>query len=200
MYSNHEELILASGSPRRKQYLAAMGLHFSIRTVAVDETPNPGEKPDDFVRRMAREKAAGVSAEFPHCWVVSGDTVVCLGDDILGKPADEREAVALLMVLSGRKHVVKTAFCVTHRSRGVEDVRMVTTAVHFADFPEAVARAYVAAGESLDKAGGYGIQGKGIFLVKGIEGSYSNVVGLPLYELIDVLQTHGVIEPAVSGA
>ncbi len=147
--------------------------------------------------RMAREKAAGVSAEFPDSWVISGDTVVCLGDKILGKPADEREAVALLMALSGREHLVKTGFCVAHRSRGVEIIRLVTTKVHFADFPESVAHAYVAAGESLDKAGAYGIQGKGIFLVKTIEGSYSNVVGLPLYELIEVLQAHGVIEPAV---
>ncbi len=199
MYSNREELILASGSPRRKQYLEEMGLHFSTRTVSVDETPNALENPDDFVRRMAREKAAGVSAEFPYSWIVSGDTVVCLGDKILGKPADEREAVALLMSLSGRKHLVKTGLCVAHRARGVESVRMVMTKVHFAEFPESVARAYVAAGESLDKAGAYGIQGKGIFLVKTIEGSYSNVVGLPLQELIDVLQAHGVIEPAVFG-
>jgi septum formation protein len=197
MYSNRDELILASGSPRRKQYLKAMGLRFSIRTVSVDETPKPLENPEDFVRRMAREKAAGVSSEFPHSWVISGDTVVCLGDKILGKPADEREAVALLMALSGRKHLVKTGFCVAHRSRGVESIGMVTTKVHFADFPESVAHAYVAAGESLDKAGAYGIQGKGIFLVKTIEGSYSNVVGFPLCELIDVLQAHGVIEPAV---
>ncbi len=197
MYSNRDELILASGSPRRKQYLKAMGLRFSIRTVSVDETPKPLENPEDFVRRMAREKAAGVSAEFPHSWVISGDTVVCLGDKILGKPADEREAVALLMALSGKEHLVKTGFCVAHQSRGVESIRMVTTKVHFADFPESVAHAYVAAGESLDKAGAYGIQGKGIFLVKTIEGSYSNVVGLPLCELIDVLQAHGVIEPAV---
>jgi septum formation protein len=197
MYSNRDELILASGSPRRKHYLEAMGLRFSIHAVSVDETPKPHEDPGDFVRRMAREKAAGVSAEFPHSWVISGDTIVCLGDKILGKPVDEREAVALLMTLSGKEHLVKTGFCVTHQARGVESIRLVTTKVHFADFPESVAHAYVAAGESLDKAGAYGIQGKGIFLVKAIEGSYSNVVGLPLCEMIDVLRAHGVIEPAV---
>ncbi len=197
MYSNRDELILASGSPRRKQYLKAMGLRFSIRTVSVDEIPKPLENSGDFVRRMAREKAAGVSAECPQSWVISGDTVVCLGDKILGKPADEREAVALLMALSGKEHLVKTGFCVAHQARGVECIRMVTTKVHFTDFPESVAHAYVAAGESLDKAGAYGIQGKGVLLVKTIEGSYSNVVGLPLSELIDVLLAHGVIEPAV---
>lgn len=195
MYSNRDELILASGSPRRKQYLKAMGLRFSIRTVSVDETPKPLEHSGDFVRRMAREKAAGVSAEFPHSWVISGDTVVCLGDKILGKPADESEAVGLLLALSGREHFVKTGFCVAHKAHGVEVVQSVTTKVLFAKFSESVARAYVAAGESLDKAGAYGIQGKGVFLVKAIEGSYSNVVGLPLQELIDVLVAHGVIKP-----
>lgn len=197
MYHNRDELILASRSPRRRQYLEAMGLRFSIRTVAIDENPYDLESPVGFVERMAREKAVGVSAECPHCWVVSGDTVVCLGDKILGKPADEREAVALLLTLSGKKHFVRTGFCVAHASRGVEIVQSVTTKVHFAEFSESVARAYVATGESLDKAGAYGIQGKGAFLVKAIEGSYSNVVGWPLYELIEVLLDNGVIEPDV---
>jgi septum formation protein len=143
---------------------------------------------------MAWEKAVVVSSDFPDSWVISGDTVVCLGDRILGKPADELEAVALLMSLSGREHCVKTGFCVAHRSCEVKIVQSVTTKVHFTEFSESVARAYVATGESLDKAGAYGIQGKGVFLVKAIEGSYSNVVGLPLYELMEVLQANGIIE------
>jgi septum formation protein len=195
MYYSKDKIILASGSPRRKQYLQEMGIRFTVRTAAVDEQPFVQEGPEDFVLRMAREKAAAVSTEFSESWVISGDTVVCLGDKILGKPADEREAVALLMTLAGRAHCVKTGFCVTNQSRGVQIVRSVTTRVLFADFSEAVARAYVAAGESLDKAGAYGIQGKGIFLVKSIEGSYSNVVGLPLYELIEVLLIHDIIAP-----
>ncbi len=198
MYHNEDKIILASGSPRRQQYLQEMGLRFSVRTAAVTEQPFDRESPQDFVRRMAREKAAAVSADFPDSWVISGDTVVCLGDKILGKPADEHEAVALLMTLAGREHCVKTGFCVSHRSRGVQIVRSVTTRVRFAEFSEAVARAYVATGESLDKAGAYGIQGKGIFLVRSIEGSYSNVVGLPLYELIEVLLENDVIAPSFS--
>jgi septum formation protein len=197
MYHNRDEIILASGSPRRQQFLKEMGLSFLVRTASVRERPFDHEGPDDFVLRMAREKAAVVSLEFPDSWVISGDTVVCLGNKILGKPADEHEAVALLMALSGREHCVKTGFCVAHRSRGVKIVQSVTTKVRFAEFSELVARAYVATGESLDKAGAYGIQGKGVFLVKAIEGSYSNVVGLPLYELMEVLQANGVIEPDV---
>ncbi len=200
MYYNKEKIILASGSPRRRQYLQEMGIRFAVRTAAVDEQPLAQESPQDFVLRMAREKAAAVSAEYPGSWVISGDTIVCLGDKILGKPADEREAVALLMTLAGREHCVKTGFCVSHRARGVHIVRLVTTRVLFADFSEAVARAYVAAGESLDKAGAYGIQGKGIFLVKSIDGSYSNVVGLPLFELMEVLLANDVIAPGCPNA
>jgi septum formation protein len=194
MYHNHDKIILASGSPRRRQYLQEMGLCFTVNNPSVCEDCFDYESPEKFVLRMAREKAVEVSAEFPDSWVISGDTVVCLGDKILGKPADEHDAVALLMTLSGREHSVKTGFCVAHGSRGVNIVQAVTTKVRFAEFSESVARAYVATGESLDKAGAYGIQGKGIFLVKTIEGSYSNVVGLPLYELMEVLQEYGVIE------
>lgn len=195
MYHNQCKIILASGSPRRQEYLQEMGVRFTVRTAVVDEQPFDQESPQDFVLRMAREKAAAVSADFSDSWVISGDTIVCLGEKILGKPADENEAVALLMALAGREHCVKTGFCVSHRASGVQIVRLVTTRVRFAEFSETVARAYVAAGESLDKAGAYGIQGKGIFLVKSIEGSYSNVVGLPLYELIEVLLANGVIAP-----
>jgi len=195
MYHNNEKIILASGSPRRQQYLKDMGLTFSVQVALIQELPVAGEDPDGFVRRMAQEKAAAVSTEFPDSWIISGDTVVCIGDKILGKPGDEDEAVALLMELSGREHSVKTGFCVTCGIRQVNIVQVVTTKVRFVQFSEKIARAYVATGESLDKAGAYGIQGKGAFLVQVIEGSYSNVVGLPLYELIDVLQAYGVIRP-----
>ncbi|MGB3212267.1 MAG: Maf family protein [Desulforhopalus sp.] len=196
MYSNRDKIILASGSPRRQQYLKEMGLRFTVQTAAVDESALDFENPVDFVKRMAQEKAAAISSELQNCWVISGDTVVCLGKRILGKPADKKEAVSQLMALSGREHHVITGFCVAHGSRKINVVRSVTTRVVFADYPESLARAYVATGESLDKAGAYGIQGKGIFLVKTIEGSYSNVVGLPLYELVEVLQANGVIEPS----
>lgn len=194
MYHNSDEIILASGSPRRQQYLKEMGISFIVKIASVQEHAFDHENPKNFVLRMAQEKADKIRLKFPDSWVISGDTVVCIEDKILGKPVDEEDAIALLMTLSGREHNVNTAFCVAHYSRGIEILHLVTTKVHFTDFSESVARAYVAEGESLDKAGAYGIQGKGAFLVKSIEGSYSNVVGLPLCELIEVLQANNIIQ------
>ncbi|MBU1568336.1 MAG: septum formation protein Maf [Proteobacteria bacterium] len=198
MYYNSQQIILASASPRRQQYLKDMGLRFSVYTSAIDERPVADEDPVTFVIRMAREKAAAIRESFPDSWIVSGDTVVCLGQRILGKPTGAEDAVDQLMALSGREHCVQTGFCVTHSRRRVEVARSVTTKVRFAPFSEVTARAYVAIGESSDKAGAYAIQGVGACLVQSIEGSYSNVVGLPLCELLQVLQEHGVIEPASS--
>lgn len=197
MYRNKQAIILASGSPRRRQYLQEMGLDFTVRTSVVDEQPQGGESPEAFVMRMAVEKAVTVSEQYPDAWVISGDTVVCLDKKILGKPADKKDAVALLLALSGREHRVMTGFCVTHFGQGMKVVRSVTTFVRFARFSEQTAEAYVATGESLDKAGAYGIQGKGGCLVESIVGSYSNVVGLPLCEVLNVLLAYDVIEPAL---
>ncbi len=199
MYRNRQPIVLASGSPRRRQFLKELGLDFSVRTGTVAEQPMEGEKPEDFVLRMADEKAAEMSGQYPEAWVIAGDTVVCLDRKILGKPADEEEAVALLMALSGREHRVMTGFCVAHAGRGIKTVESVTTYVRFIRFSEQLARAYAATGECLDKAGAYGIQGIGGCLVESIDGSYSNVVGLPLSQLLQVLLVHGVIEPAPPG-
>ena len=196
MYKNRQHIVLASGSPRRRQFLQELGLSFTVRTATVEEQPMPGEKPEDFVLRMAEEKAAEVSGEYPEAWVIAGDTVVCLDRKILGKPADEEEAVHLLMALSGREHRVMTGFCVAHAGRGLMVLEQVTTYVRFIRFSEEVARAYAATGECLDKAGAYGIQGIGGCLVESIDGSYSNVVGLPLSQLLQALLAHEVIEPA----
>jgi septum formation protein len=196
MYRNRQPIVLASSSPRRRQFLQELGLDFAVRTGTVAEQPMEGEKPEDFVLRMADEKAAEVSGQYPEAWVIAGDTVVCLDRKILGKPADEEEAVALLMALSGREHRVMTGFCVAHAGRGIKIVESVTTYVRFIRFSEQVARAYAATGECLDKAGAYGIQGIGGCLVESIDGSYSNVVGLPLSQLLQALLAHGVIEPA----
>lgn len=195
MYGNRETIILASGSPRRRHYLQDMGLDFTVQAAAVDERIMEGEGADEFVLRMAREKAAAVGSTAPDSWVISGDTIVCLKETILGKPEDENHAVEMLMLLSGREHTVKTGFCVSHGVKGVSVSRLVATTVQFWHFSRAVARAYVATGEPLDKAGAYGIQGKGGCLVKTITGSYSNVVGLPLCEVIAVLMDNKVIYP-----
>lgn len=173
-----------------------MGLQFRVRTASLLEQPFTSEEPAAFVIRMAKEKAAAVRVSCPEAWVISGDTVVCLGRRILGKPEDAEDAVKILMDLSGREHQVRTGFCISHAGKQVEIARSVTTTVRFAAFSEATARAYVATGESLDKAGAYAIQGRGACLVEAIEGSYTNVVGLPLLEVLQVLEENGAIEPA----
>lgn len=193
MFCNREPIILASGSPRRKQYLEDLGVSFTVYPVSIDETPFKEEDADTFVVRMAREKAQAASGQFAGSWVVAGDTAVCQGRMIFGKPLDDGDAVSMLMSLSGKEHTVRTGIYLCNAEKEVSDYRFVATKVIFADFDESTAKAYVSAGESLDKAGAYGIQGRGAFLVKAIEGSYSNVVGLPLHELLEMLREHRVI-------
>jgi septum formation protein len=195
MYFNKEPIVLASGSPRRQQYLEDLGIGFSVYSVPIDETPFKGEAADLFAVRMAREKAEAVSNQFHRSWVIGGDTVVCLGREILGKPLDNEDAFSMLMSLSGKEHTVRTGIFLCHAEKKIYDQRIVETKVVFADFDESIARGYVNTGECLDKAGAYGIQGKGAVLVRAIKGSYSNVVGLPLFELIEMLRYYRVVEP-----
>ena len=193
IFSTEKPLILASGSPRRQGYFRDLGLVFTARETDVVEQELPGETPEGFVRRMAAAKAAVVMHAHPASWVVAADTVVSLGGGILGKPKDESDTLLMLMRLSGREHCVHTGFCVGCLEENTRVVDSAVTRVTFADITEDIARAYVATGEPLDKAGGYGIQGQGAFLVKSLSGSYSNVVGLPLHEVIHYLQRYGVI-------
>jgi septum formation protein len=193
IFSTKKPLILASASPRRQKYLHDLGLVFSVRTANVAETQQPGEEPMDFVLRMAAEKAMVVMTMHPGSWVVAADTVVSLQTDVLGKPKDRDDAFTMLMRLSGREHCVQTGFCIGCYDENIRIVDSVVTRVTFAGFSEDIARAYVATGEPLDKAGAYGIQGRGAFLVTTLSGSYSNVVGLPLHEVLFHLQEYGVI-------
>ena len=193
IFSTEKPLILASGSPRRQGYFRDLGLVFTVRGADVVEKELPGESPERFVLRMAAVKAMAVMNAHPESWVVAADTVVSLEGDILGKPQDKDDALLMLMRLSGREHYVHTGFCVGCLEAKVRIVDSVVTRVTFADITEDVARAYVATGEPLDKAGAYGIQGQGAFLVKTLSGSYSNVVGLPLHEVVCYLQAYGVI-------
>lgn len=196
IYQARKPLILASASPRRQEYFQALGLDYQTRAADIDETPGPDEQPRAFVRRMALEKARAVMALCPDSWVVAADTVIDFAGSVLGKPRDAADAVAMLMRLSGKEHQVLTGICLGCGHEKVVVVRSVATRVLFAPFSELVARAYVVTGEPLDKAGAYGIQGKGAFLVKEVRGSYSNVVGLPLCELLSILEEHGVVEVA----
>lgn len=190
------DLVLASASPRRRELLAQVGVAPVLVQVAdVDETPQSGEDPAAYVCRLALAKARAVAARRrqagePSLPVLGADTTVVLAGELLGKPADAGDARAMLARLSGREHDVLTAVALVAGDR--EEVRLSRTRVRFRPLSaDAVAR-YVASGEPMDKAGGYGIQRLGGALVAHIEGSYTGVVGLPLGETIDLLDAFSV--------
>lgn len=187
------DLVLASASPRRQRFLHELGLEFEVLPAHVDEIHSPGESPEAFVRRLASDKARAVASRRPDGWILAADTIVVLDDDILGKPRDSIDAIRMLKRLRNRWHTVWTGFCLCCGETAVSEA--VSSEVRFGDFSDAVCAAYAATGEPLDKAGAYGIQGKGAFLVREIRGSYSNVVGLPLSEVVHMLLGRGVIEP-----
>jgi len=188
-------LILASASPRRKSLLQELGLDFEIIEAQVEENPAAGESPREFVLRAACDKAGDISITNTECWVLGADTIVVHDNRILGKPDNVEEALSVLMSLSGHKHHVHTGFSLMNGKENIAVSRVVTTEVYFSPFSRDIAAAYVATGEPLDKAGAYGIQGMGGFLVERINGSYTNVVGLPLVEVIEELIRYKVIEP-----
>lgn len=183
-------IFLASTSPRRRELLQQIGLAFSVLKVDVDESLREGERPADYVVRLAREKAEAGLALVDGGVVVAADTTVVIGDQVLGKPASEVEAFAMWQRLSGRMHQVLTGVAVGD-ARRIEAV-MVSTQVHFRTISQAEMDAYWRSGEPRDKAGGYAIQGLGAIFVDAIEGSYSNVVGLPLSETAAVLGRFGI--------
>lgn len=195
MYYTQKELILASASPRRRDFLHQLDLQFTTQTCEIDETPRNGELPEDYVCRLAHDKAAAVGMNMSGAWVLGADTIVCLGDTLLGKPQNEQQALHTLLSLSGKKHKVVTAFCLYSLEEEVVEVEPVVTFVTFCSLTKEMAENYIRTGEPLDKAGSYGIQGLGGVFVEKIEGSYSSVVGLPLVEVLACLQKHGVIRP-----
>lgn len=173
--------------------LQDLGLDFEIIAPQVEETPLAGETPQEFVLRAACDKAGAVSGLHSAAWVLGADTVIVYEGRILGKPADAKEAMSVLQALSGQKHLVHTGFCLMNAEEQVSVNRVITTEVCFFSCSREVAAAYVATGEPLDKAGAYGIQGYGGFLVERISGSYTNVVGLPLAEVVAELLHYGVV-------
>lgn len=184
-------IVLASASPRRAELLQQMGLEFEARPVDIDESPLPGETPEEYVTRLAREKALAGSeaAGGEELRVIGSDTTVVLGNRILGKPATADEAEDMLTRLSGKPHRVLTAVAVAFGSQC--QVELVETRVQFRSLGREEIDAYIATGEPMDKAGGYGIQGRGGIFVARIEGSYSSVVGLPLDETSRMLAQTG---------
>ena len=182
-------LILASASPRRRELLAALGCAFEVVSAGVDEAVHPGESPAAYVHRVADEKARAVHARVPGTWVLAADTAVALENEILGLPRDAAEAAAMLRRLAGREHRVLTAVVLLSPQNRIA-ARSVETSVTFRALDDAEIARYVASGEPLDKAGAYGIQGRGGVLVDRVHGSYSNVVGLPAAETRDLLAGH----------
>lgn len=182
-------LVLASASPRRRELLAQLGLEAEVMPPDVDETYPEGEEPAAHAERLAREKAEWVAARVEGAWVVGGDTVVVSGGRLLGKPASEDEAVAMLLSLSGREHEVLSAVALAGGGPTVSALGRAR--VRFRRFGPEVARAYAATGEPMDKAGAYGIQGLGAALVDGIDGDYYTVVGFPIIRFLGLLELRG---------
>jgi septum formation protein len=183
-------LVLASASPRRRALLEQLGIPLRIDPAHLDENLRPGEAAEDYVLRLAREKAEAVRIRHPDAMVLAADTSVVLEGTVLGKPATADEALEMLRRLSGRRHHVMTAVAVAGAGE-----RLVTAGVTFAPADEAALRWYVSTGEPMDKAGAYAVQGIGGFLVERIEGSHSAVVGLPLVETVALLRESGYLLP-----
>lgn len=181
--------VLASASPRRRELLALLGHPFDVEPTDPDEAPLPGESAAELVVRLARAKAGLVAVRRTDAVVIGADTVVVLDGEILGKPRDPRHATGMLRALAGRSHVVSSGVAVTVGGRTVSDVAHTT--VEFTGITAAEIDAYVATGEPSDKAGAYAIQGAGGRFVERIEGSYHNVVGLPLASLVRLLRSVG---------
>jgi septum formation protein len=186
-------LVLASQSPRRRQMLGRLGIPLEVRPAHADEAVLPGEPPGDYVLRVAREKARAVPGEV----VLAADTAVVLGSEVLGKPRDGEDACRMLRALSGTVHEVLTGVCVrrSQPALALELDAVVATKVRFARLSEREIAWYVATGEPLDKAGAYAIQGAGGAFVVSVDGSVSNVVGLPLAETAELLRRAGFALP-----
>ena len=182
-------LVLASGSPRRAAILELLGIRHVVRAPRLDECVRPGELPAVAARRLAVEKASAVTAA-PGETVLAADTVVALGDEVLGKPADVAEAETMIARLAGREHQVFTGLALRRDGRVVSGVER--TRVRFRSLAPREPAEYVATGEALDKAGAYGIQGRGAALVERIEGDYFNVVGLPVRLLLSLFDRQGL--------
>ena len=186
-------LILASKSLRRYELLKQVGLEFDVIPSRVEEDFVKGESPGKHVLRLAEAKAMDVGNQHPGRWIVAADTIVYVDHSILGKPKSREEAKKMLRRLSGKEHRVLTGFSVYHLEKGKGDREAVQTAVKVKKLALPEIDWYVKTGEPYDKAGGYAIQGIGSFMIESIQGSYTNVVGLPICELIQMLSRLGAL-------
>lgn len=188
MSGSASPLVLASASPRRRWLLAKLGRPFEVDAPDIPEVPHAGEAADVFAERMAIEKATAVAARHPDAWVLAADTVVTLDGAALGKPKDAAEAATMLRSLAGRAHVVHTGVALRGPAGTPSERMVVGTPVVFRSLTADEITAYIATGEPFDRAGAYAIQGEGAHLVDRVEGSYTNVIGLPLPEVAEWLR------------
>jgi len=204
MVLHDQHIYLASASPRRRELLKQIGVNFEVLLLRsrpprtdVDETPIPGEQPEAYVVRVARAKAEAAwmaveARHLPKRVVLAADTTVSLNGEILGKPVDHENAEEMLRKLAGQRHRVYTSVAMSYQGR--TEVKLSLSEVEFAELNEAEIKRYVMTGEPMDKAGGYAIQGRAAAFIARIEGSYTGVMGLPLYETAQLLKQFGVVK------
>lgn len=187
-----EKIILASSSPRRQELLKQLRIPFTVQAVVVDESVQPGTKPQRMVTELALRKAKAAARKIENGLIVGADTVVVLDGQVLGKPRDREEALQMLKMLSGRSHEVYTGLTLFEARTGESLTTYECTTVHIRPVSGDELQAYVNTGEPLDKAGAYGIQGLGSIFVSEIKGCYFNVVGLPVTSLVSMLRWFGI--------
>ncbi len=179
--------ILASASPRRQEILRSVGLDFKIIPAHVNEDYLHGESPRQHVKRLAYGKAMAVAGKYRNVWVLGADTIVVIDGIILGKPNSKSRAKYMLEKLSGREHKVFTGFTITRMESAISKTKVIQSAVRFKTITPEEMKWYIHCDEPYDKAGGYAIQGKGAYFIRSIRGSYTNVIGLPLCEVLETL-------------
>ena len=201
MQKSSEEplLILASKSPRRRYLLKQAGLSFTVIPSHFDESNVPLSSPEVYVKLLAEAKAHQVSDDYPEKWVIGADTIVMIHESLLGKPSSRAEARLMLKRLSGKTHHVFTGYCICCKSKERSYSEVIKTDVRFKKLSDPEIEWYIRTNEPFDKAGAYAIQGLGTFLVKSIKGSYTNVVGLPVCEVIEFLIDEGIIGLRLDG-
>jgi len=186
------KFILASASPRRRELLASIGLDFEIVPSHIPEVRAEGEAPEEYVARLSREKAAAIASNHHDRWIIAADTTVLLGEQLLEKPADAADARRMLATIAGQTHIVYTGVTVMNAASEHHDTRVAESEVRMLPLDAREIAWYVETGEPMDKAGAYAVQGIGAMFIDSIHGSYTNVVGLPLALLFQMLRRAGI--------